>query len=234
MTTHSCYVLCSKRPGYYNSRRAYVGYNKNFLRRLEQHNGIVGGGPTRTAAGRPWEYVVLVSGFPTELSAKMFEWAWQNPRVKTGSPWVTRRLRREGLWGGAPMYNQLRVATQHLPDPPQVWVWRLRVLAIMLNIPEWAALNLRCVRERCVVACAGGRVCAVLSLFVCSSLCPSPFYPTPAHIVLPPHRYRVFFPCREYKDRALGYIVGPTPALVDAHVGPHQGWDVNDNDVVVL
>ena len=143
MTAHSCYVLRSKKPGSYNSCRAYVGYNKNFLRRLDQHNGLVGGGPIRTATGRPWEYVVLVAGFPTELSAKMFEYAWQNPRVRAGAPWVTRRLRREGLWGGASMYNQLRVATEHLPDPPQVWIWRLRVLAIMLNIPEWAALNLR-------------------------------------------------------------------------------------------
>ena len=71
-----------------------------------------------------------------------------------------------------------------------------------------------------------GRRVRVLVLCVCP-------HPPTIHLHFP-HLYRVFFPCREYKDAAVGFIVGPTPALVDAHVGPYQDWDVNNSDVVVL
>ena len=38
-----------------------------------------------TKKDRPWEYVVVVSGFASSTAAKCFEYAWQQPRT----PWRT-------------------------------------------------------------------------------------------------------------------------------------------------
>ena len=137
---HSAYLLRSSGP---RKNRAYIGYNVDHHRRLRQHNGEIGGGPSRTLTGRPWTYVALVTGFSNGTAARIFEWAWANPRVSVGSPWVTARLRRDGLFGGADLFKQLARATKGLPTPVCKWRWKLQVLAIMLGIPGWAGLNLR-------------------------------------------------------------------------------------------
>jgi len=51
----------------------------------------------------------------------------------------------------------------------------------------------------------------------------------------PPYRltYRVFFSQRVYKDLTLTHAP-LLPAIRDAHVGSHDFWSVEDNDIVIL
>ena len=140
---HSAYLLRSDDPRARYKNRAYIGYNVDHHQRLRQHNGELAGGPSRTLLGRPWTYVAMVTGFSNGTAARIFEWAWANPRVGVSLPWATPRLRRDGLFGGKELFKQLAQATKDLPTPVCTWKWRLQVLAIMLSIPGWAGLNLR-------------------------------------------------------------------------------------------
>lgn len=79
-TSHyHCY--CLRSTVFKHRFKNYVGFTTNPERRLKQHNGIVkhGGAWKTKRGGRPWEFVVLVAGFPTHTMALQFEWAWQHP-----------------------------------------------------------------------------------------------------------------------------------------------------------
>lgn len=72
-----CYLIRSKHPQH--ARSTYIGFTMKPTRRIKQHNGQMVNGAYRTNRKRPWEFAVIVKGFPTKISALQFEWAWQHP-----------------------------------------------------------------------------------------------------------------------------------------------------------
>ncbi|KAL6292855.1 hypothetical protein ACE6H2_000997 [Prunus campanulata] len=75
----ACYLLSSRSPRY--KGHTYIGFTVNPRRRIRQHNGEIAQGAWRTKRKRPWEMVLCIYGFPTNVSALQFEWAWQHPIV---------------------------------------------------------------------------------------------------------------------------------------------------------
>ncbi|EEF44647.1 uncharacterized protein LOC8282739 [Ricinus communis] len=74
---YACYLLTSLCPRF--KGHTYIGFTVNPRRRIRQHNGEIRSGAFRTKKRRPWEMVFCIYGFPTNVSALQFEWAWQHP-----------------------------------------------------------------------------------------------------------------------------------------------------------
>jgi hypothetical protein len=95
--------------------RAYVGIAVDPAQRVRRHNGEIGGGAASTRSGRPWTILLVISGFPSQVSALQFEHALQHPssaarlRAATlaaggaregGSPARGERVDERGFLGG--------------------------------------------------------------------------------------------------------------------------------------
>lgn len=88
-TRYCCYVLKSKKLRR-NSKsqtfdKTYVGYTVNPERRIRQHNGLILGGAKKTRKFKPWEYLMIIRGFPDSHSALQFEWRCHHPRLRVGN-----------------------------------------------------------------------------------------------------------------------------------------------------
>ncbi|TVT97925.1 hypothetical protein EJB05_56796, partial [Eragrostis curvula] len=112
-----CYLLRSQCPRL--KGRTYIGFTVNPRRRIRQHNGEISSGAWKTRRGRPWEMLLCIHGFPTNVAALQFEWAWQNPKES-----LAVRQAAAGFKSLSGAGNKVRLAYA------------------MLNLPSWEKLNL--------------------------------------------------------------------------------------------
>ena len=60
----------------------YVGMTNNFLRRWQQHNGILSGGAKYTKKGCEWFPICIIDGFLTMSEAMQCEWKLKSKRSR--------------------------------------------------------------------------------------------------------------------------------------------------------
>ena len=112
------YLLYSTNPRYRGS--IYIGKTTDPNRRIFQHNkGRQAGGAAKTSRRGPWDMVLVVHGFPNDISALRFEWAWQHPASSRRLSGVPRKAKNE-----------------------KSFPYHLRLLATMLNLGPWNRLPL--------------------------------------------------------------------------------------------
>ncbi|EDV93745.1 GH19497 [Drosophila grimshawi] len=81
---YGVYLLCSQSLDARYRGKCYVGFTVNPKRRIGQHNrGCDFGGAHKTSRKGPWQMVMIVHGFPNNIAALQFEWAWQQPALST-------------------------------------------------------------------------------------------------------------------------------------------------------
>ncbi|XP_073828000.1 structure-specific endonuclease subunit SLX1 [Musca autumnalis] len=117
------YLLCSHSLEKRYNGKCYIGFTVNPNRRIKQHNrGKDFGGAKKTSNKGPWKMVMIVHGFPNNISALQFEWAWQQPSLSA-------RLK---------VYPELK---RKLPKETY-FQYNFRILSRMLNTGPWKRLPL--------------------------------------------------------------------------------------------
>ncbi|XP_075146113.1 mediator complex subunit 31 isoform X1 [Haematobia irritans] len=120
---YGVYLLCSHSPEKRYNGKCYVGFTVNPNRRINQHNkGKDFGGAKKTSQKGPWKMVMIIHGFPNNIAALQFEWAWQQPSLSSRLklfPELKRKLPKESYF----QYN-------------------FRILSRMLNVGPWNRLPL--------------------------------------------------------------------------------------------
>ncbi|XP_971859.2 structure-specific endonuclease subunit slx1 [Tribolium castaneum] len=112
------YLLYCTNPKY--KGRVYIGYTVDPNRRIKQHNrGKQHGGAWKTSQKGPWSMVLIIHGFPNNISALRFEWAWQHPHVSRRLAHVSKKNTKE-----------------------KVYDFTIRVLSEMLQVGPWKRLPL--------------------------------------------------------------------------------------------
>ncbi|XP_024032658.1 uncharacterized protein LOC112095210, partial [Morus notabilis] len=114
---YACYLLVSLSPRH--KGHTYIGFTVNPRRRIRQHNGEIGCGAWRTKKRRPWEMVLCIHGFPSNVSALQFEWAWQHPNES-----LAVRKAAASFKSLSGIANKIKLAYT------------------MLTLPSWQSLNI--------------------------------------------------------------------------------------------
>ena len=65
-----------------NDNKSYIGYTNDFLRRWQQHNGILSGGAKYTTNNNKysWEPICIIDGFVCKREAMRCEWKLKRAR----------------------------------------------------------------------------------------------------------------------------------------------------------
>ncbi|KAG8365789.1 hypothetical protein BUALT_Bualt17G0008300 [Buddleja alternifolia] len=113
----ACYLLTSICPRF--KGHTYIGFTVNPRRRIRQHNGEIRSGAFRTKKMRPWEMVLCIYGFPTNVAALQFEWAWQHPVTS-----LAVRAEAVNFKSLSGLANKIKLAYT------------------MLTLPAWQSMNL--------------------------------------------------------------------------------------------
>lgn len=67
---YGVYLLCSLSPDKRYNGKCYIGFTVNPNRRIKQHNrGKEFGGAKKTSNKGPWKMIMIVHGFPNNISA---------------------------------------------------------------------------------------------------------------------------------------------------------------------
>ncbi|XP_020423332.1 structure-specific endonuclease subunit SLX1 isoform X2 [Prunus persica] len=107
----ACYLLSSRSPRY--KGHTYIRFTVNPRRRIRQHNGEIAQGAWRTKRKRPWEMVLCIYGFPTNVSALQHQT-------------VSKAVRQ-----AAASFKS-----------PRGLVSKIKLAYTMLTLPPWQSLNI--------------------------------------------------------------------------------------------